>query len=81
MHNVYGDFELGMECVLSWEEYLLHCGNFEGFWDWGDAREVELIVMVDLALIFCPMFEVEPCWNNKVNLCGDSVVEYEMPTT
>jgi hypothetical protein len=33
MCDVFGDFELDMECVLSLEEYMLHCGNFGGFWD------------------------------------------------
>jgi len=37
MHDVYEDFELGMECVLFWKEYLLFYGSFEGFWDWGDV--------------------------------------------
>jgi len=31
MHDVFGDFKLGMECVLSLEKYLLCCGNSEGF--------------------------------------------------
>jgi hypothetical protein len=31
MYDVFGDFELGMECVLSLEEYLLFCGSFRGF--------------------------------------------------
>ncbi len=33
MHDVFGNFELGMECVLSREEYLLFCGSSKGFWD------------------------------------------------
>jgi len=37
MCDVSGDFELGMECVLSLEEYLLHCGNSKGFWDSRDV--------------------------------------------
>jgi len=37
MHGVYGDFELGMECVLFYEEYMLFYGSSGGFWDWGDA--------------------------------------------
>ncbi len=31
MCDVFGDFELSIECVLSLEEYLLHGGSFGGF--------------------------------------------------
>jgi hypothetical protein len=33
MHDVSKDFELGMECVLSLEEYLLFSWSSGGFWD------------------------------------------------
>jgi len=33
MHDVSGDFELGIKCVLSLEEYPLFCGSFGSFWD------------------------------------------------
>jgi hypothetical protein len=31
MFDVVGDFEVSVECVLSWEEYMLHCGTSGGF--------------------------------------------------
>jgi hypothetical protein len=31
MHDVFRDFELGMECVLSLKKYLMFCGSFRGF--------------------------------------------------
>ncbi len=31
IHDVSQDFELGMECVLSREKYLLSCGSFGVF--------------------------------------------------
>jgi hypothetical protein len=46
----------------------------KGYW------EIELIVLVVLALNFCPISEIKPCWSCRVNLCGDSVVGYELPS-
>jgi hypothetical protein len=80
MCDVLGDFELGMECVLSWEEYLLHCASSKGFRVLGlrGCWEIEMIVLADLALNLCPVYEIEPCWSSRVNLCGDYVVGYEL---
>ncbi len=33
MYDVSRDFELGIECVLSLEEYPLFYGSSRGFWD------------------------------------------------
>jgi len=30
MRDVFGDFELSMECVFSWKEYMF-CGSYEVF--------------------------------------------------
>jgi hypothetical protein len=44
----------------------------KGFWG------VELITLTDLALNFYSISERKPCLNNRVDLCGDYVVDCEL---
>jgi hypothetical protein len=73
------NIELDMECVLSWEKYMLHCGSSKGFWDWVDVGKY-MIVLADPALNLYPIYETKPFWSSRINLCGDSVVGYELPS-
>lgn len=46
--------------------------ELRGFWG------IELIAFADPALHLCSIFETEPCLSNRVDLCGDYVVGYEL---
>jgi hypothetical protein len=60
MHDVFGDFELGMECVVL-RKILDVLWELQRFLGSRESWEVMVIVLADSALNFCPSFETEPC--------------------
>jgi hypothetical protein len=44
----------------------------KGFWG------VELIALADPALNIYSIYKTKPCLNNRIDLCGDYVVGYEL---
>ncbi len=70
MFDVFGDFELSVECVLSWEKYLLHCGSSRGFGTEGMLGSIIWLYLLILPWNLCPVSDSEPCWSNSFNRCG-----------
>ncbi len=67
MWNVFCP-EKSTYCIVRTSEVL----GLRGFWG------VELIALTDFALNLCSISETEPYLSNRVDLCGDYVVGYEL---
>jgi hypothetical protein len=60
MHDVSGDFELSMECVVL-KRISVVFWELQRFLELRGCWEVVMLGLADSALNFCPIFKTKPC--------------------